>query len=83
MLVQTPVLQVQFDHGAGRSRYVEPVYAVNTLANNVGVETPYEGLYLANTGQSYPKLPTSEAAVVHAREVADTVRRGVAVNASP
>lgn len=56
-----------------RARYVEPVHMINTLANDVGVQTPYAGLYLANTGQAYPDLPTSEAAVVHARRVAQIV----------
>ncbi len=59
-----------------RTRYVEPVYSVNTLANDIGVKTPYAGLYLANTGQAYPKLPTSEVAVVHARQVADMLHQG-------
>jgi protoporphyrinogen oxidase len=56
-----------------RSRYAEPVYSVHTLKNNVGVKTPYEGLYLANSAQVYPELPTSDATVLHARQVAQMV----------
>jgi protoporphyrinogen oxidase len=67
----------QIQHFAvSRSRYVEPVYQVRMLENAPGVQTPYSGLFLANTGQVYPELPTSEAAVVHARRVADIVRQG-------
>jgi protoporphyrinogen oxidase len=57
-----------------RARYVEPVFSVNMLADGPGVKTPYQGLYLANTGQFYPRLPTSDAAIVHARHVAAIVR---------
>ncbi len=56
-----------------RSRYVEPVYSINALDTVAGVQTPYAGLYLANTSQVYPSLPTSEAAIVHARHVAQLV----------
>jgi protoporphyrinogen oxidase len=56
-----------------RSRYVEPVYSINALDTVAGVQTPYPGLYLANTSQVYPDLPTSEAAIVHARDVAQLV----------
>jgi hypothetical protein len=40
------------------------------------VQTPYTGLYLANTAQVYPELATSEAAIAHARHVASVVRQG-------
>ncbi|MBZ0282387.1 MAG: FAD-dependent oxidoreductase [Anaerolineae bacterium] len=56
-----------------RSRFVEPVHTVNTLVNEIGVKTPYQGLYLANTGQVYPELPTSEAVIIQARRVAQTI----------
>jgi protoporphyrinogen oxidase len=56
-----------------RSRYVEPVFSVNALDTIAGVQTPFNGLYLANTSQVYPGLPTSEAAIVHARQVAQLV----------
>ena len=59
-----------------RSRYVEPVYHVRTLENMPTVQTPYTGLYLANTAQVYPELATSEAAIAHARHVANVVRQG-------
>jgi protoporphyrinogen oxidase len=59
-----------------RSRYVEPVYSTHASANMLSVQTPYEGLFLANTAQVYPELPTSEAAVVHARRVAQQIRSG-------
>jgi len=59
-----------------RSRYVEPVYSVNALESVVPVQTPYDRLYLANTSQVYPSLPTSEAAIVHARGVARLVHEG-------
>jgi protoporphyrinogen oxidase len=57
-----------------RSRYAEPVYAVNMLDYMADVKTPYEGLFLANSAQVYPDLPTSNAAVVHARRAARIVR---------
>jgi protoporphyrinogen oxidase len=58
-----------------RSRYVEPVHSVNALETVASVETPYRGLYLANTSQVYPELPTSEAAIAHARQVAQLVHQ--------
>jgi protoporphyrinogen oxidase len=58
-----------------RSRYVEPVYHVNTLENMPAVQTPYDGLYLANTAQVYPELATSEAAIAQARHVTNIVRQ--------
>jgi protoporphyrinogen oxidase len=56
-----------------RSRYVEPVFSINALESIGGVQTPFNGLYLANTSQVYPALPTSEAAIIHARQVAQLV----------
>ncbi|MBL8162738.1 MAG: FAD-dependent oxidoreductase [Anaerolineae bacterium] len=58
-----------------RSRYVEPVYLVNNLANDIGILTPYDGLYLANTRQTYPELPTSEAVIKHAQHVASVISK--------
>jgi protoporphyrinogen oxidase len=58
-----------------RSRYAEPVYSLNMLNHAPGVQTPYTGLYLANSSQVYPDLPTSEATIVHARRAADVIRR--------
>ncbi len=58
-----------------RSRYVEPVYHVNMLEDMPAVQTPYEGLYLANTAQVYPELATSEAAIAQARHVTNIVRQ--------
>jgi protoporphyrinogen oxidase len=67
----------QIKHFAvSRSRYVEPVYHINMLENMPSVQSPYEGLYLANTAQVYPQLATSEAAIAHARHVANVVRQG-------
>ncbi|MEZ4671837.1 MAG: FAD-dependent oxidoreductase [Anaerolineae bacterium] len=57
-----------------RSRYVEPVHTVNTLQNFLEVATPYEGLFLANSGQVYPQLATSNAVIAHAGHVAQIVR---------
>lgn len=56
-----------------RSRYVEPVHFLNASNAVLPVETPYAGLYLANTSQVYPGLPTSESAITHARHVAQRV----------
>jgi protoporphyrinogen oxidase len=56
-----------------RSRYVEPVHFLNASNNLLPVQTPYTGLYLANTSQVYPSLPTSESAITHARHVAQMV----------
>ena len=57
-----------------RSRYAEPIHAVNMLQNKLDVQTPYAGLYLANTAQVYPFLSTSETAVSHARHVAEIIQ---------
>jgi protoporphyrinogen oxidase len=57
-----------------RSRYVEPIHAVNMLQHHLDVQTPYEGLFLANSAQVYPQLATSEAVIAHARQVAKIVR---------
>jgi protoporphyrinogen oxidase len=57
-----------------RSRYAEPIYRVRTLQHTPAVQTPYAGLYLANTAQVYPELPTSEATIAHAQRVANLVR---------
>ncbi|MCA0456652.1 MAG: FAD-dependent oxidoreductase [Chloroflexi bacterium] len=57
-----------------RSRYVEPIHNIDMLQNKLDIQTPYAGLFLANTAQVYPQLPTSEAAVAHARLVADRIR---------
>lgn len=57
-----------------RSRYAEPIHSVNMLQNKLDVQTPYEGLYLANTAQVYPSLATSEATVSHARHVANLLQ---------
>lgn len=57
-----------------RSRYAEPIHTVNMLQNKLDVQTPYSGLYLANTAQVYPYLSTSEAVVQHAREVAERMQ---------
>jgi len=57
-----------------RSRYAEPIHAVNMLQNKLDIQTPYAGLYLANTAQVYPFLATSEAAVSHAQKVAQLLQ---------
>jgi protoporphyrinogen oxidase len=53
-----------------RSRTVEPLHFLNAIERIPSVATPYAGLYLANTSQVYPELPTSEAVIAHARRVA-------------
>lgn len=53
-----------------RSRYVEPVHTVDPLRQIIPVQTPYDGLLLANSSQVYPGLPTSEAVLIHAQQVA-------------
>ncbi|MBI5670696.1 MAG: FAD-dependent oxidoreductase [Chloroflexi bacterium] len=58
-----------------RSRYVEPVYSIHASEKATAVQTPYPSLFLANTSQVYPELPTSEAVIVHAARVADRVRQ--------
>jgi len=57
-----------------RSRYAEPIHTMNMLQNKLDVQTPYAGLYLANTAQVYPYLSTSETVVQHAREVAERMQ---------
>lgn len=66
--------------GVSRSRFVEPVHTVNTLANPPEAQTPYAGLYLANTAQAYPELPSSETVIVHARRVAELVKKNVSAH---
>ncbi len=56
-----------------RSRYADPVHFLNAGEALVPVETPYDGLYLANTSQVYPELPVSNAIIAHARRVAQLV----------
>jgi protoporphyrinogen oxidase len=56
-----------------RSRYVDPVHKLNAAARIPAVQTPYDGLFLANTGQVYPDLPNSDAVVAHAQRVAQLV----------
>jgi protoporphyrinogen oxidase len=56
-----------------RSRYVDPLHFLNAAERIPSVVTPYKGLYLANTSQVYPDLPTSEAVIAHARRVAHQV----------
>lgn len=58
-----------------RSRYVDPVHFLNATERIPAVATPYTGLYLANTSQVYPDLPTSEAVIAHARRVAQQIIR--------
>ncbi len=58
-----------------RSRYAEPIHTVNMLQNKLDVQTPYSGLYLANTAQAYPLLSTSEAVIAHAKQVAELVQQ--------
>jgi protoporphyrinogen oxidase len=52
-----------------RSRYVDPVYRLNSAHQIPGFETPYPGLYLANGSQVYPELPTHEALLNYARRM--------------
>ncbi len=56
-----------------RSRYVDPLHFLNAAERVLPVATPYAGLYLANTSQVYPDLPTSEAVIAHARRVAQQI----------
>jgi protoporphyrinogen oxidase len=56
-----------------RSRYVDPLHFLNAAERIPAVDTPYDGLYLANTSQVYPDLPTSEAVIAHARRLAQQI----------
>ena len=53
-----------------RSRYVEPIHFLNSSTNLLPIRTPWEGLYLANSSQVYPQLPTCSAIINHAQMVA-------------
>jgi protoporphyrinogen oxidase len=53
-----------------RSRYVDPLHALNAAENLVPVAAPYAGLFLANSSQVYPHVPSSEAVIAHAQTVA-------------
>ena len=56
-----------------RARYVEPIHFLNAQSNLIPVQTPWPRLYLANSGQVYPHLPTSDAIIHHARMIATSV----------
>lgn len=56
-----------------RARYADPVHFLNAAETLLPVETPYEGLYLANSSQVYPALAASDAVIAHARRVAQLV----------
>jgi protoporphyrinogen oxidase len=56
-----------------RSRYADPAHFMNASERLLPVETPYEGLYLANASQVYPELATSDAVIAHALHVARLV----------
>ncbi len=58
-----------------RARYAEPVHFLNAADTLISVQTPYDGVYLANTSQVYPDLPTSNAVIAHAQRVAQMVAR--------
>ncbi len=61
-----------------RSRYVDPVYSTYAAERLPAVNTPVQGLYIANSSQVYPELPTTEAVIAHARRVAQMiVKQGV------
>lgn len=66
-----------------RSRYVEPVYSIHANQKAVPVQTPYSGLFLANTGQVYPELPTSEAVIAHAEQAANLIRQSALADRIP
>ena len=53
-----------------RARYVDPLHFVDATRRIPSIRTPYRGLYLVNTSQVYPNLPTSEAVIDHARHIA-------------
>ena len=56
-----------------RARYVEPVHSVGMMSNRPAVMTPYAGLALVNSSQVYPELPTSNATIAHAQQVAQQI----------
>jgi protoporphyrinogen oxidase len=70
-----------------RSRYVEPIYAIHAARHTPKFATPYTNLYLANSSQVFPELPTSEAVINHARRLAQEILRqpmnSVSVQAVP
>jgi protoporphyrinogen oxidase len=53
-----------------KSRYVDPLHGLDAAARIPAFQTPYRGLYLANTSQVYPELPTSEAVIAYASRIA-------------
>jgi protoporphyrinogen oxidase len=62
-----------------RSRYVDPVHQVNGAEQQPAIQTPYAGLFLANTEQVYPELPTSEAVITHAGSVIEQILMGTSI----
>lgn len=58
-----------------RARYADPVHFLSAAETLIPITTPYDGLYLANTSQVYPNLPTSDAIIAHAQHVAQMVAR--------
>jgi hypothetical protein len=65
-----------------RTRYVEAIRTLNASTQLIPVQTPYSNLFLANTGQVYPALPTSETAITHARDVATLTLDSLRSNAA-
>ncbi len=66
-----------------RSRYADPVHTLQPLERLLPLQTPYAGLLLANVSQVYPGLPTSENAILHAREVAHKIAAQPVLQAEP
>ncbi|RLA98758.1 MAG: hypothetical protein DRG83_14095 [Deltaproteobacteria bacterium] len=56
-----------------REKYVEPVHTIGLEDSVLGISTPIDGLYMANTSQVYPSLVNCESVVAFARRVAEEI----------
>jgi protoporphyrinogen oxidase len=53
-----------------RERFVEPLHSIHQTWRTPEVETPIEGLYLANTAQIWPELTNGQSVTTHGRKTA-------------
>jgi protoporphyrinogen oxidase len=56
-----------------RTRYVEPLHPLNSMALIPAIQTPIKRLYLSTTAQIYPALTNGESVTRHASETAQVI----------
>jgi protoporphyrinogen oxidase len=53
-----------------RERFVEPLHSINQTWEMPAVETPVQGLFLANTAQIWPELTNGQSVTTYGRKIA-------------